>query len=256
MDYEFIRLENIVKFYGNVQALANVTLSIREGEVLGLVGDNGAGKSTLAKIIAGDIRADSGDIFYKGKKVNIKNTRDSIDLGIETIYQDSALVNQLSVSRNLFLGREPVKRGSGFIKVVDKQYMNNKSRELLRQAGIKKNIDPNVLVSKLSGGERQSIAIARAMFFKAELIILDEPTNNLGVEESKHVLNFIQELKSKGQTSIFITHNIHHIIRAADRIAVLRHGELVGNVLKKDTSLEEVEEIITGSLNKKISVTA
>jgi ABC-type sugar transport system, ATPase component len=253
MKDEFIRLENIVKTYGKVQALRGISMSIGEKEIIGLVGDNGAGKSTLAKILSGATIADSGKIYFNGEIVNIKNTRDAIKLGIETIYQDSALVTGLSVARNLFLGREPVKKMLPFLSILDKANMKSEVRKLLLNVGIQKNINADALVSSLSGGERQSIAIARAMFFKAEMIILDEPTNNLGVEESKQVLRFIQGAKEDGHSSIFITHNIHHVFQVADRIIVLRRGRLVGDVMKNETTNEEIENLITGVVDTKMS---
>jgi simple sugar transport system ATP-binding protein len=212
---------------------------------MGLVGDNGAGKSTLIKILSGATRATSGDVYFKGERVKISNTMDAIDLGIETIYQDSALVNQLSVARNLFLGREPTRRFLGF-PLLDKTTMQDETRKLMKQVGIVKDIDPGTPITALSGGERQSIAIARAMYFEADLIILDEPTNNLGVEESQGVLRFIREAKEQDHSSIFITHNIYHVFQVVDRIVILRRGEIVGDIAKKETTIEEVEQVITG----------
>ena len=245
MTEELVRMQNISKFFGRIQALEGVNFTVNENEIVGLVGDNGAGKSTLIKILSGAITASSGDIYFKGKKVDIKNTRDGIDLGIETIYQDSALVNQLSIARNLFLGREPSKK-LGFVNRLDKQLMNAEALTLLRKVGIKKRIDPNTPIASLSGGERQSIAIARAMYFRADLIIMDEPTNNLGVEETHGVLNFIKEAKEDGYSSIFIAHNIYHVFQVVDRIVILRLGKVVADLRREDTTMDEVEQIITG----------
>ena len=245
MTEELVRMENICMFFGRIQALDGVNFTVNENEIVGLVGDNGAGKSTLIKILSGALAATSGDIFFKGKKVDIRNTRDGINLGIETIYQDSALVNQLSIARNLFLGREP-SRKLGFVKRLDKPYMHAEAETLLRKVGIKKRIDPNTPITSLSGGERQSIAIARAMYFKADLIIMDEPTNNLGVEETHGVLNFIKEAKEEGHSSIFIAHNIHHVFQVVDRIVILRLGKVAADLRRKDTTMDEVERIITG----------
>lgn len=242
---ELVRMEHITKTYGRVTALQDVNFRVNQREIVGLVGDNGAGKSTLIKILAGATRADSGDIYFKGKPVRIENTADAIALGVETIYQDSALVSQLSVSRNLFLGREPT-RPWGFLRVLDKAYMRRETGTLLKQVGIIKNIDPDAPITSLSGGERQSIAIARAMYFEADLIIMDEPTNNLGVEETQRVLRFMREAKEAGHSSIFITHNIYHVFQAVDRIVILRRGRLVGDVCRDDTTIEEVEKVITG----------
>jgi simple sugar transport system ATP-binding protein len=245
MTQELVRMNSISKFFGRIQALEGVDFTVNENEIVGLVGDNGAGKSTLIKILSGALTATSGEIYFKGKKVDIRNTRDGINLGIETIYQDSALVNQLSIARNLFLGREP-SRKFGFIKRLDKPHMNAEAETLLRKVGIKKRIDPNTPITSLSGGERQSIAIARAMYFKADLIIMDEPTNNLGVEETHGVLNFIKEAKEDGHSSIFIAHNIYHVFQVVDRIVILRLGKVVADLRREDTTMDEVEQIITG----------
>ena len=245
MAEELVRMQNITKSFGRINALRGVDLTVNENEIVGLVGDNGAGKSTLIKILSGALPETSGDIYFKGKKVDIRNTRDGINLGIETIYQDSALVDQLSVARNLFLGREPSKK-FGFVNRLDKKHMNEEARNLLRKVGITKNIDPRTPISGLSGGERQSIAIARAMYFEADLIIMDEPTNNLGVEETRGVLNFIKEAKADGHSSIFIAHNIYHVFQVVDRIVILRLGKKVADIRREDTNLEEVEQIITG----------
>jgi simple sugar transport system ATP-binding protein len=243
---ELVRMQNITKAFGKVQALDSVNLTVNTSEIVGLVGDNGAGKSTLIKILSGAQRASSGSIYFKGRHVKFETTRDAIAAGIETIYQDAALVNQLTITRNLFLGREPTTKFGGVINKLDQEYMRAKSRKLLKQVGISKNINPDTPITALSGGERQSIAIARAMFFEADLIILDEPTNNLGVEETQGVLRFINEAKETGHSSIFITHNIYHIFQAVDRIVVLRHGRKVADVPKEDTTIEEIEKIITG----------
>jgi simple sugar transport system ATP-binding protein len=245
MSTELVRMENMSKTYGRVQAIRNITLSVGVGEIVGLVGDNGAGKSTLIKILVGAIQANSGGrIFFKGKEVKIEKPIDAINLGIESIYQESSLVNQLSIPRNLFLGREPVKHFGPFA-YMDAAKMNAEAHALLKQIGIKR-IDLKTPISNLSGGERQSIAIARAMYFEKDLIILDEPTNQLGIEEIQSVLEFVVKAKDKGYSTIFITHNIHHIYRVADRIVVLRTGEKVGDMKKSDTTIEQIEEIIIG----------
>jgi simple sugar transport system ATP-binding protein len=178
--------------------------------------------------------------------VDIRNTTDAIALGIETIYQDSALVNQLSIARNLFLGREPVKRPR-FLDRLDEQKMNEVARDLLKQVGITKDIPPSTPISAISGGERQAVAIARALYFKSDLIILDEPTNNLGVEETRGVLRFVRSARDSGHSCIFIAHNIHHVFQVVDRIVVLRRGALVADDIDpKKTDIESVERVITG----------
>lgn len=243
---ELIRMENIAKYYGRVRALDGVTFKVNHNEIVGLLGDNGAGKSTLIKVLSGAVRLTSGDIYIKGKKVNINSTTDAIANGIETIYQDSALVTQLSITRNLFLGREPIK-GPGFLNRMDQQAMDQVARDLLKRVGITKNIPPSTPIGALSGGERQAVAIARAMHFDSDLIILDEPTNNLGVAETQGVLRFVRGARDSGHSCIFIAHNIHHVFQVVDRIVVMRQGKVVADDIDpKKTTVQEVEEVITG----------
>jgi simple sugar transport system ATP-binding protein len=246
MAEELIRMENISKAYGKVQALEGVTLRVYEKEIVGLLGDNGAGKSTLIKVLSGAVPASSGDIYIRGKKVNIRSTTDAIANGIETIYQDSALVTQLSIARNLFLGREPLK-GPRFLNRLDQEKMNQVADELLKRVGISKNIPPSTPIGSLSGGERQAVAIARAMHFDSDLIILDEPTNNLGVAETQGVLRFVRNARDSGHSCIFIAHNIHHVFQVVDRIVVMRRGRIVADDIDpKTSSVKEVEQVITG----------
>jgi simple sugar transport system ATP-binding protein len=241
-----VRMERISKSYGSVQALDGVDLAVAEREIVGLLGDNGAGKSTLIKILSGAIPATSGDIFIRGRRVEIRGTTDAIANGIETIYQDSALVTQLSIARNLFLGREPLK-GPRLLNRMDKGTMNRVAGELLRRVGISKDIPATTPISSLSGGERQSVAIARAMHFDSDLIILDEPTNNLGVAETQGVLRFVRNARDSGHSCIFIAHNIHHVFQVVDRIVVLRRGTVAADDIDpKRTSIEAVERVITG----------
>ena len=244
---ELVRMEHITKFFGRVQALDDVNFRVRKSEIVGLLGDNGAGKSTLIKVLSGAFPATSGSIYVRGQKVNINSTTDAIALGIETIYQDSALVTQLSIARNLFLGREPIK-GPRLLDRMDQAAMNQVSADLLRKVGITKDIPPTTPISSLSGGERQAVAIARAMHFDSDLIILDEPTNNLGVAETRAVLHFVRNARDSGHSCIFIAHNIHHVFQVVDRIVVLRRGRVVASDIDpKHTSIEEVERVITGT---------
>jgi simple sugar transport system ATP-binding protein len=241
-----IRMVNIRKSYGRVQALVDANFRVNEREIVGLLGDNGAGKSTLIKVLSGAVPITSGEIFIRGKKVVLKNTGDAIAHGIETIYQDSALVTQLSIARNLFLGREPLK-GPRFLNRMDQDAMNVVARDLLKQVGITKNIPPTTPIGSLSGGERQAVAIARAMHFDSDLIILDEPTNNLGVAETQGVLSFVRSARDSGHSCIFIAHNIHHVFQVVDRIVVMRRGKVVADDIDpKTTSVAEVERVITG----------
>lgn len=246
MTAALVQMKNISKSYGRVHALENVHLTVNEREIVGLLGDNGAGKSTLIKILSGAVPASSGAIFIRGVRADIKSTADAISYGIETIYQDSALVAELSIARNFFLGREPLK-GPGFLGRMDQDAMANVARALLKQVGIEKDIPPTTPIGALSGGERQSVAIARAMHFDSELIILDEPTNNLGVAETQGVLRFVRNARDSGHSCIFIAHNIHHVFEVVDRIVVLRQGRVVAaDIDPKETTVAEVEQVITG----------
>ena len=245
---ELVRMEHVSKWYGRVQALNDVSVTIRHNEIVGLLGDNGAGKSTLIKVLSGVTPLSSGEIRFNGQKVAINDTNDAIALGIETIYQDSALVTQLSIARNLFLGREPVK-APAFLNRMDTAFMNDVARRLLGEVGITKEIPTSTPISALSGGERQAVAIARAMYFESELIILDEPTNNLGVAETQSVLRFVRNARDSGHSCIFIAHNIHHVFQVVDRIVVLRRGRVVADDIDpRRTTIEEVERVITGEI--------
>lgn len=243
---ELLRMESIHKWFGKVRALNGVDFSIKKAENIGLVGDNGAGKSTLIKVIAGYHQANKGEIYFDGKKVKISSPKDARALGIETVYQEQALAPHLSISRNIFMGREP-SRVLGFLR---KDVMNDESMGALRSIGLKLR-SPDIPIATLSGGERQGVAIARALHFKAKLVILDEPTIALSVKEVREVLEFVRELKRKGISVIFITHNLNQIFAIADRIVVLSHGEKLVDVEKKDTTIDKLSEIIVrGTLGK------
>ena len=241
-----VRMAHINKSYGRIQALVDVSVSVNEREIVGLLGDNGAGKSTLIKVLSGAVPSTSGDIFIRGRKVSIRSTTDAISHKIETIYQDSALVTQLSIARNLFMGREPVV-GPRFLNRMDRRAMEEVAATLLRRVGISKNIPPGTPIGSLSGGERQAVAIARAMHFDSDLIILDEPTNNLGVAETQGVLRFVRGARDSGHSCIFIAHNIHHVFQVVDRIVVMRGGRVVADDIDpKRTTVDQVERVITG----------
>ncbi|WP_027167651.1 ATP-binding cassette domain-containing protein [Mesorhizobium sp. WSM3224] len=248
MMQEVLRLQGLQKSFGSVRALKNASLTLKEGEVVALLGDNGAGKSTLIKAISGVFPIDRGDIYVRGEKVSIRSTREAMDLGIETIHQDTSLAPDLSIARNLFLGREPVNlKWLGVFAPLDLAKLRDAASALLKRVGISKKLDADALVSTLSGGERQSIAISRAMQFAAKVIILDEPTNNLGVEETHGVLRFVKEMRDAGHSVLLITHNIHHVFEVADRIIVMRRGEIVAEQTVADTDLLTVESLITGA---------
>jgi simple sugar transport system ATP-binding protein len=243
-----VRMEHIKKFFGRVQALDDVNFSVARQEIVGLLGDNGAGKSTLIKVLSGALHATSGDIYMRGQKVDMRSTSDAIALGIETIYQDSALVTQLSIARNLFLGREPIK-GPRIFARMDTELMERVAGDLLKRVGIGKSIPASTPISSLSGGERQAVAIARAMHFDSDLIILDEPTNNLGVAETHGVLQFVRNARDSGHSCILIAHNIHHVFQVVDRIVVMRRGRIVADDIDPKTiSVAEVENVITGDI--------
>ena len=242
-----VRMENIHKWFGRVHAVNGVDFNIDKGEIIGLVGDNGAGKSTLIKCLSGLYRPDEGKIFFEGTEVNLKSTKDSMKMGVQTIYQEQALVPTMSIARNMFLGREPT-RGR---MLLDHDKMNEQSLKILRGMGL--NIRaPDIMVKNLSGGERQGVAIARAMSFQCKVLLLDEPTIMLSVKESQEVLDYVTRLKEEGISSVFITHNLHHVYAIADRFVVLSHGQKVGDVKKSDTSVEEISKLIVMGLDAQI----
>ena len=243
-DVPVVRMEKIVKRFGTVTALDGVDFSVNRQEVMALLGDNGAGKSTLIKILTGVYTPTSGRIYFEGRPVQIRSPRDARALGIETVYQDLALVNMMSITRNFFLGRELVRR-LGPLRWLDLREMNRRTRQSLRDIGIEIR-SPSEKVEKLSGGERQSIAIGRALHFGAKLLILDEPTSALSVAETRKVLNYIVNAKERGLSVIFITHNVHHVFMVADRYTILRHGRLVGTYNRGELTQEDIADLITG----------
>jgi simple sugar transport system ATP-binding protein len=244
-DEPLVKMVNIHKWFGRVYALRGVDFYVNHGEVVGLVGDNGAGKSTLIKILSGVYPPDMGEIFFEGRRVSFKSPKDAIRLGIETLYQDIALVPQMNIPRNFFLGRE-IEKQLGPIKLLDLKKMGWESLKCLEAIGLKI-ANPKVSVENLSGGQRQGVALARAMYFKRKLLILDEPTNNLSVKETMKVLEYVRRLKEEGIASIFVTHNIHHVYAIADRIVILSHGKKVGDYLKDEISVDEIIQIIVSS---------
>ena len=249
-----LQMNNISKTYGTVTALKNVDLTLYPSEVLGLVGDNGAGKTTLIKILLGLVSPDSGEILLDGKKIKIKSPRDARMMGLEPVYQDTALVGLMNVSRNFFLARELVKK-IGPIAWLDQKAMRKKSMDFLNDIGVHVR-SANELVMTLSGGERQSIAIGRAIYFGAKLLVLDEPTAALSVKETNKVLHYIQEARKRGLSVIFITHNIYHVHSVADRFTVLDRAKKIGDYKKEDVTPEEIMHIIsTGDTSKTQSTT-
>ncbi|HDG62312.1 MAG: ABC transporter ATP-binding protein [Thermotoga sp. 4484_232] len=245
MSEYLVEMRGIKKSFGRVQALKGVDFHVRKQEIVGLLGDNGAGKSTLIKILVGYHQPDEGEIYFEGKRVFFKSPWDSRKVGIETVYQDLALVNLMPIWRNFFLGREIIRK-IGPVKILDVGKMKKIAREVLRDIGIFiRSADETVAF--LSGGERQAVAIARAIHFGAKLLILDEPTASLSVGETRKVLEHILEAKKRGISVIFITHNIYHVYEVADRLVLLEKGEKIGDYDKKDVTPEKVMDIIAAA---------
>jgi len=238
-----IRCEKLNKWYGGIHALIDVSVDIKKGESVGLVGDNGAGKSTFIKILSGVHKQDSGSFYFDGKLTHIKNAKDSMRLGIETIYQDSALAPTLSIARNLFVGREPTNYNIGSFGLMDRSKMATEALEAIKRVELDLR-SADDLVETLSGGERQGVVIARALYFRTKVLIMDEPTNHLSVKETAKVLNWIEKLKSEGTTCVFITHNLHHVYPVSDRLIVFARGEKIADVQKKDTSINDLTNMI------------
>lgn len=244
-DVPFLRCENLQKWYGGVHALKDVTLEFGRGaEVVGLLGDNGAGKSTLIKILSGAHRPDTGRILIDGAPARIRSPRDSMNLGIETIYQYTAMAPQMSIARNIFIGREPTRfNWLGPLGLLDRKMMNRVALQALRDVDLHLR-SADTPVEELSGGERQGVAIARAMHFRSKMLILDEPTNHLSLKETTKVLDYVAALRTQGVSSIFISHNLHHIYPIADRMIVMARGAVVAELNRGDLSIEEVARLI------------
>jgi len=243
-----LEAQNVQKHFGRVVALRDVDFSLRPNEVHALVGDNGAGKSTLIKIISGVYQADGGEVAIDGRPVTIANPREARELGIETVYQDLALADQLDASSNLFLGRElllhPPLSWFGFL---DKKAMRRRAQEEMRRLKIGiKSVDQKVL--SLSGGQRQAVAVARAIAWGTRIVIMDEPTAALGVRESSMVLELIKEVRSQGIAVIMVSHNLPEVFAVADRITVLRNGKTIVSLATSETSLEDIVGMMTGAV--------
>tara|TARA_Y100001936_G_C16042239_1_gene652321 strand:+ start:265 stop:1005 length:741 start_codon:yes stop_codon:yes gene_type:complete len=241
---KILDVKSISKRFGGVQALDNVSIHLNEGEVLALAGDNGAGKSTLIKVVSGVYHPDEGDIIFNDENIQLDNPRFARQKGIETIYQDLALADNLNVGANIFLGREPMTSRLG-IPIIDRDLMLSESKKVLKNLEI--NIPETSLeepVGKLSGGQRQAVAIGRALYWNAKLLIMDEPTAALGVPEQRNVMDLIKKLKEQKVSIIFISHNLTDIFQASDRIVVLRRGIKAGERLIKDTNSDEIVKLM------------
>ncbi len=249
-----VKMVNICKSFGHVEVLRDVNFEVGYNEVVGLLGDNGAGKSTLIKILTGVYRPDRGEIYWKGQKLEDYSVAKARELGIETVFQERALCEQHTIWRNIFMGREITKPG-GLVDIPrEREETEIIMKELMGFTSSALSVDSEV--RSLSGGEKQGVAIARALHFHADLIILDEPTTGLSLSETQKVLDFVEDIKERGKSAIFITHNIYHVYPVADRIVILDRGRVVGEFQKAEISLEELVDKLylvarTGSLNNR-----
>ena len=240
-----LSVKNVSKHFGAVEALKDVSLDVYPGEVVALAGDNGAGKSTVIKAISGVFSYEVGDIFLDGKRIAFSTPQEARENGIETIYQDLALADNLTVGANIFLGREPMKKLFGFLPVIDRQKMADVAQETMKRLDFHlERLDAPV--AAFSGGQRQAVAIGRAMYWNARLVIMDEPTAALGVPEQRKVMSLIQSLKADGKGIIFISHNLRDIFEVADRIVVFRRGENAGERIPRQTSGDEIVRMMVG----------
>jgi len=243
-----LELRGITKSFGSVQALTDVDFEVRAGEVMALVGDNGAGKSTLIKCVAGTHAADEGDILFEGREVHIHGPKDAANLGIEVVYQDLALCDNLDVVQNMYLGRE-----ANNFEVLTEPVMEQHTAETLTSLRVTTINSVRQTVATLSGGQRQSVAVARAVMWNSKLVILDEPTAALGVAQTEQVLELVRRLGQQGLGVVIISHNLHDVFETADRIAVLRLGRNVGLFERDKTTQQEIVEAITAGQPTKVS---
>ena len=244
-DVPMIDVRNIAKYFGSVTALNGVSINVHAGEVMCLLGDNGAGKSTLIKTLSGVHKPSKGEYFVEGERVDFDSPRDALERGIATVYQDLAMIPLMSIARNFFLGSEPIKRW-GPLKRFDVSFADKVAREELKKMGIDIR-DPSQAVGTLSGGERQSVAIARAVYFGAKVLILDEPTAALGVKQAGVVLRYIAQARARGIAVIFITHNPHHAYAVGDRFTILKRGQSFGTFTRDELSREEMVRMMSGA---------
>ncbi|HET6440238.1 MAG TPA: ATP-binding cassette domain-containing protein [Anaeromyxobacter sp.] len=245
MEY-LLETRGITKRFGGLTAVDRVSVGVRPGEALALLGDNGAGKSTLIKMISGVYPPDGGEILMQGKPMHIASPMDALGAGIETIYQDLALAENLDVGANIFLGRERMRRRFGLLRVLDDGWMGSEAQKVLERLEIH---IPSLraTIRTLSGGQRQAVAISRSIYWKAKILIMDEPTAALGIAEQRKVLNLVRTLKDQGLGIIIISHQMYDVFEVADRLAVLRRGVKVGERLIKETTPDEVVGLIVGS---------
>jgi simple sugar transport system ATP-binding protein len=243
-DVPLIDVDRISKYFGSVIALKDVSMKVRAGEVMCLLGDNGAGKSTLIKTLSGVHAPDEGEIRIEGRPVVFRSPRDALDTGIATVYQDLAMIPLMSITRNFFMGREPTS-GWGPLRRFNVGRADRVARDEMGKIGIAVR-DPSQAVGTLSGGERQCVAIARAVYFGAKVLILDEPTSALGVKQASVVLRYIAQAKARNLGVIFITHNVHHAFPVGDSFTMLNRGRTLGTFRKGEVSREEILEMMSG----------
>ncbi|OYR17754.1 ATP-binding cassette domain-containing protein [Brucella grignonensis] len=239
-----VEVKNLVKHFGSVIALNGVSLSVYAGEVLCLLGDNGAGKSTLINTLSGVYKPTAGDFLIEGKPHPFNGPRGALDAGIATVYQDLAMIPLMSVTRNFFMGREPLK-GFGPFKYMDMEFADRVTSEEMRKIGIDVR-EPGQAVGTLSGGERQCVAIARAVYFGAKVLILDEPTSALGVAQTSMVLKYIDQVRNNGLGVIFITHNVRHAYAVGNRFTALNRGKTLGTFAKDEINLDGLQNLMAG----------
>ena len=244
---DILRVEHISKRYGAVTALIDVNLRLERGEVLALVGDNGAGKSTLLKIICGFQPPTSGRILVNGQEITFTSVKHARSLGIDIVYQDLALINQLTVYENMFLNREPVRRP---LPLLRKKLMRKEAQEHLDAMGIKTLKSVDLEVASLSGGQRQAIAVARSVFGDAKVLLLDEPLAAMGVKEGALILDLVRDLKEQGLSIIIIAHNYGQVFPVVDRVNLLQGGKITFDKYSRDTSVEELTEIVVAEYRK------
>ncbi|MFC7704579.1 ATP-binding cassette domain-containing protein [Plastorhodobacter daqingensis] len=243
MSEPILRMENIKKHFGNVIALNGVTFDVRPGECHCLLGDNGAGKSTFIKTMSGVHKPTAGSITFEGRPMAFSSPRDAMEAGIATVFQDLAMIPLMSVTRNFFMGREPTK--GRFIKRFDIATANRITMEKMHEMGINLR-GPDQAVGTLSGGERQTVAIARAVYFGAKVLILDEPTSALGVRQTSNVLATIARVRAQGVGVVFISHNVRHALAVGDRFTVLNRGQTLGTALKGEIDAMELQDLMAG----------
>jgi simple sugar transport system ATP-binding protein len=244
MSNPIIEMREIEKHFGSVIALAGVSLAVHPGEVMCLLGDNGAGKSTFIKTMSGVHAPSAGAMLVEGKPVTFSGPREALDTGIATVYQDLAVIPLMSITRNFFMGREPTK-GFGPFRYIDFKHCDGVAREEMKKIGIDVR-DPGQAVGTLSGGERQCVAISRAVYFGAKVLILDEPTSALGVRQTSMVLKYVNMVRNKGLGVVFITHNVRHAMAVGDKFTVLNRGKTLGTAQKGEISPEELQNLMAG----------